>query len=73
MRALARCRQRHSEIDIKVRIVGDGPLKDKLQEMIRDLGLQESVQLSGSLPRERIKAPCSRRSCNVTCRNDFNR
>ena len=73
VRALARCRQRAPDIDMKLRIVGGGPLMDKLQDMIADLGLEGSVQLSGSLPRERIKAPCSRRSCHVMCRKDFNR
>ena len=55
VRALARCRQRHPDIDMKLRIVGGGPLMDKLQDMIADLGLEGSVQLSCSLPREDIK------------------
>ena len=55
VRALARCRQRAPDIDMKLRIVGGGPLMDKLQDMIADLGLEGNVQLSGSLPREDIK------------------
>jgi hypothetical protein len=39
-------------IDFRCEIVGDGPLRDTLQQKIRELGLSSKVHLLGSLPQE---------------------
>lgn len=34
-------------IDCSMKIVGDGPLKQKLEEMVKDMGLEDTVELTG--------------------------
>jgi len=50
--AFARVRQREPRAEL--RIAGDGPLKPRLEERIRSLGLQDRVRLLGHLPYERL-------------------
>jgi glycosyltransferase involved in cell wall biosynthesis len=38
--------------DIYLVIGGDGPLKDKLMEMVRGLGIEESIRFEGFIPKE---------------------
>src|SRR6185369_16160672 len=54
IRAIAQCRQMDPEIKISLIIIGDGPLLEKLHDMIRKLKLEGIVQLHGSLPREKV-------------------
>jgi len=56
IRAVARCRQKDPETKLNLRIVGDGPLLEKLRDIINDLKIEEIVWLDGSLPREEVKA-----------------
>ena len=37
-------------------IVGDGPLRDQLTQRIADLGIEDTVELVGSLPPDRVRA-----------------
>jgi glycosyltransferase involved in cell wall biosynthesis len=37
------------------RIVGNGPLTDAISQQVRDLGLQDHVNLAGGQPQERVK------------------
>jgi len=40
--------------DVKLYIVGDGPLKNELKKYIRELGMQEVVELVGARPHEEM-------------------
>jgi colanic acid/amylovoran biosynthesis glycosyltransferase len=52
VRACALLRSRG--LDVRCRIVGQGPLRSQLGELIASLGLDDAVELSGALPRERL-------------------
>lgn len=41
--------------DVKLRLVGDGPDRPSLQEMIHDLGLADRVSLEGAVNQDRIQ------------------
>ncbi|MBU0648608.1 glycosyltransferase family 4 protein [Patescibacteria group bacterium] len=40
--------------NFKLMIVGDGPEKEKLDKLIKDLGLEDKVFLCGKMPREKL-------------------
>jgi glycosyltransferase involved in cell wall biosynthesis len=40
--------------DIRSVIIGDGPLKEKLEHQIKKTGLENNVTLAGNLPREKV-------------------
>ncbi|MBI4435269.1 glycosyltransferase family 4 protein [Candidatus Uhrbacteria bacterium] len=40
----------------RVTIIGDGPDRERLEELIKKLGLQARVELTGSIPREQVLA-----------------
>ncbi|MEO7166476.1 MAG: glycosyltransferase [Chthoniobacterales bacterium] len=52
-----------SNLDFHCEIVGDGPLREKLESMIRSLGLGDRVTLCGSLSQEDVYAKL--RSCDI--------
>jgi colanic acid/amylovoran biosynthesis glycosyltransferase len=54
IRAISRCREVSPELKMNLSIVGDGPLRNQLSEMIESLGLEDSVHILGSLPREEV-------------------
>ncbi|MEF8792415.1 glycosyltransferase [Thiohalorhabdus sp.] len=54
IRAVARARESGAEVTLTV--IGEGPLRDRLQEEIAELGLEGSVTLTGPLPFERVVA-----------------
>lgn len=41
-------------IDVRYELVGDGPIRSNLSSLTRDLGIEDSVHLTGSLPRESV-------------------
>lgn len=43
------------KIDYKCLIVGEGELEDKLHQMVDNLGLQNTVELAGPMPQNKIK------------------
>ena len=47
LRAFARVR---AVVDARLRIVGDGQLRPRLQELIRELGIGEGVEMTGAVP-----------------------
>ncbi|MCX7713306.1 MAG: glycosyltransferase [Chthoniobacterales bacterium] len=52
--ALDRCLQRHPNLDVRVALIGDGPEREKLQELVHQKGLLEKVFFAG---RKRPVAP----------------
>ena len=54
LRALARVRERHP--DVRLDIVGDGPLRDELEALAAGLGVAGAVQLHGALASEEVAA-----------------
>lgn len=40
----------------RCRIIGDGPLRDELQSLVRSLGLEQRVELAGAQPQESVRA-----------------
>lgn len=54
LRALALLRTRAPELDVRLDIVGGGPLREPLLELRSELGLEQSVQLHDSLPHARV-------------------
>ena len=53
IKAFAIVKQNYSEVEF--RIFGDGPLEGVLQDLVKDLGLEESVKFKGSIPPDRVK------------------
>ncbi len=53
LRALARLRQNHQETHL--RIIGDGPLRKKLESMTRELALTENVEFTGALDSDSVR------------------
>jgi colanic acid/amylovoran biosynthesis glycosyltransferase len=45
---------KEKELDFRYRIIGEGPLRDQLQQLISDLGLENQVFLLGGLPRDQV-------------------
>ena len=41
-------------LKVKYTILGDGPEKEKLLQLIRDYGLQDEITLLGALPNEEV-------------------
>ncbi len=54
IRAFGRLAQQHPAVELA--IIGDGPLKGRLQELARSLGVAERVQFLGALPHEQVLA-----------------
>ncbi|GHA74669.1 glycosyltransferase [Cognatilysobacter bugurensis] len=54
IRALALLDQRGAAF--RCRIIGDGPLRDELETLIRSLGLEKRVELAGAQPQEVVRA-----------------
>ena len=46
---------REEDSEAKLRLVGDGPDRDKLAGLIQELGLEDSAELTGNLGREKIR------------------
>ena len=44
-----------AQIDFRYKIIGDGPLEEKLKNYIIDLGLEDCVELVGFLPQEKVR------------------
>jgi len=40
--------------DVEITVIGDGPLRSSLDDLIRTLGLQDRVRLAGSIPDEDV-------------------
>lgn len=52
LEALARARE---EVDVRYRIAGDGPLRDRLEERARELGIADAVDFLGWCDQERVR------------------
>jgi colanic acid/amylovoran biosynthesis glycosyltransferase len=55
VRAVAQCRRRNPQRDIRLTIIGEGPLDTRLREIISELDLNEIVHLQGSQSRDYIQ------------------
>jgi glycosyltransferase involved in cell wall biosynthesis len=64
LRALALLR-RDGRTDVRALIVGDGPERGRLQELIADLELSEVVELRPSVPYEQVPGLYAQASCLV--------
>ena len=47
-------------IDFRCDIIGDGPLRDELQQAINQAGLSERVRLTGALPQQDVRQRINR-------------
>jgi colanic acid/amylovoran biosynthesis glycosyltransferase len=54
IRAIARCREANPELKMSLSIVGEGPLRGRLHEVVESLGLEGTVHFLGSMPREQV-------------------
>ena len=54
IRAIARCNSRHPETEIKLVVIGDGPLEAKLRQVVQELGVDRLVELRGSQTRDGV-------------------
>ncbi len=54
-------------LDIELEIIGEGPLKGVLTELIADLGLSETVKLVGSLPHDEVLQKIADASVFILC------
>lgn len=56
VRAIALCYDRDPAVDIKLVMIGDGPLDAKLRQIKQELGIDSLVELRGSQTREGVAA-----------------
>ena len=61
LRAMARLRDEGTIVHYK--IAGDGPERDRIAEEIRELGLQDQVEMLGIAGRDGDPGPATRRRC----------
>ncbi|GAB7007125.1 hypothetical protein JCM18899A_45980 [Nocardioides sp. AN3] len=54
LRMLRRVRELTPEVDVRLVIVGDGPLRRRTERYVRRHGLAEHVRITGRIPRERV-------------------
>lgn len=62
---VARVRELAPDHDVRLRIVGDGPLRGRLERAIARRGLTPYVEITGRLPREQVLAQLHRASVYV--------
>ncbi|MFT4181801.1 MAG: glycosyltransferase [Rhizobium sp.] len=55
LRALAKLRASHGDFDWHYTIIGDGPLREDLEHLARELGLLQQVTFLGSRPHHDVK------------------
>lgn len=55
IRALARLRGERPELEFQLRIVGQGPRRNKVEAAIEEESLEDCVEMIGSLPFERVR------------------
>lgn len=60
LRALARLRETSPEARFRLKIVGDGPLRPRLEALCDALGLREHVAFLGALPHARVAQALAR-------------
>jgi len=54
IRALALVREQSPELDVRLRIIGDGPLRPLLSQLVTQLGLKGYVTFEGEIRHERL-------------------
>jgi colanic acid/amylovoran biosynthesis glycosyltransferase len=54
IRAFARCRERCGDIDLRLIIIGAGPLEDRLRALAHRLALDAIIEFRGGQPRDAI-------------------
>jgi glycosyltransferase involved in cell wall biosynthesis len=65
LRALALLRARGEGDDIRVLIVGEGGEERRLRAVVRDLALEDRVELRGTVPYDELPGVYARASCLV--------
>src|SRR3954452_23976163 len=65
LRAVALLRQRGEGADLRVLIVGSGGEERRLRRVIADLGLQDRVELRGTVPYDELPSVYARAACLV--------
>jgi glycosyltransferase involved in cell wall biosynthesis len=64
IRAFARARERHPHL--RLEIYGDGPERVRVEALVRELGLTESVCVAGHRPEEEVASALGRAACLAT-------
>jgi glycosyltransferase involved in cell wall biosynthesis len=64
VRAFAQARDRHA--DLRLEIYGDGPERGRVEALVRELGLTDTVQLTGHRPENEVAAALARAGCLAT-------
>jgi glycosyltransferase involved in cell wall biosynthesis len=54
IRAYSILQERHPRADCKLAICGEGPDEDRLRSLVRDLGIEGSVEFRGQIPEDRL-------------------
>lgn len=65
LRALALARQQIADIDLRLRIAGEGDQKDNLNELAQHLGLSDSVDFLGNLPHDKMPSFIHSTDCGL--------
>lgn len=53
--AIANLKQTRPDLNLKLRIAGDGPLREALQTMIKTLSIESNVHFDGALPHSKVR------------------
>lgn len=54
IRGFARYHERHPEVDVKLIVVGGGPQKQELEQLVNDLGIDNIVDFIGPVPASEV-------------------
>lgn len=52
---------------VRVRMVGDGPMRRALERMVSELGVEDTVTLEGTVPHEKVREYLARSYVYVSC------
>jgi colanic acid/amylovoran biosynthesis glycosyltransferase len=71
IRAVARIKKQSPALEY--RILGEGPLRGQLERLVRQLGMEKHIQLSGAVPHDQVRTACAHAHLfilpSVTARN----
>jgi glycosyltransferase involved in cell wall biosynthesis len=59
-------RAREAKADLRLELYGDGPERQRLEALVRELGLEESIRVAGRRPEEEVAQALARAGALVT-------